>query len=283
MERIKQAVEKAKAEREAAAGVQTQGSARREPETSAPDAAAHAPPLQEKNIAYSRTRVEAPDPGLLVRNRIVTEEGDRGGLTAYKMLRTQVLQRMNAKGWNALALTSPAAGDGKTLTAINLAISMARELGQTVLLVDLDLCNPSVHKYLGLTPGAGVVGYLRDGVGMNEVLVNPGIDRLVVMPGGVSVANSSEILSSTAVGKLVSEMKSRYPSRMVLFDLPPILQVDDALAFAPHVDAFLMVLREGKTTRQEVEHAMELLHNVPIIGTVLNAAEQRSPQYYRAR
>lgn len=283
MERIKQAVEKAKAEREAAATAQPQVT------ESPPTAAAvstpsgQQPPLQEKNIAYSRTRVEAPDPAVLVRNRIVREEGDRSGLAAYKMLRTQVLQRMNAKGWNALALTSPASGDGKTLTAINLAISMARELGQTVLLVDLDLCNPTIHKYLGFNPGAGVVGYLRDGVSMNEVLVNPGIDRLVVMPGGASVANSSEILSSEAVGKLVSEMKSRYPSRMVLFDLPPILQADDALAFAPHVDAFLMVLREGKTTRQEIEHAMELLQNVPIIGTVLNAAEQQTRSYYGPR
>lgn len=284
MERIKQALEKAKAERDAAGGAEPAG-ARPEGAPQALESAAvpQAGLLQETSIAYSRTRVETPDTAHLRRNLVISEDGDRAGLTAYKMLRTQVLQRMNAQQWNALALTSPAAGDGKTLTAINLAISMARELGQTVLLVDLDLCNPSIHKYLGLAPGPGVLGYLRDGVAMNEVLVNPGIDRLVVMPGGFPVENSSEILASGAVGKLVAEMKSRYPSRMVLFDLPPILATDDALSFAPHVDAFLLVIREGKTTRQEIEHSLELLQNVPVLGTVLNAAENHHLPYYYGR
>ena len=283
MERIKQALEKAKAERDAAGGATASDERVGASANASLPAEPQAALLQETSIAYSRTPVSLSNAEHLRRNLVISEDGDPVGLTAYKMLRTQVLQRMNAKQWNALALTSPTAGDGKTLTAINLAISIARELGQTVLLVDLDLHAPSVHKYLGLQPGPGVLGYLRDGVAMSEVLVNPGIDRLVVMPGGQPVENSSEILASGAVGKLVAEMKSRYPSRMVLFDLPPILATDDALSFAPHVDAFLLVMREGKTTRQEIEHSLELLQNVPVLGTVLNAAENQHLPYYYGR
>ncbi len=282
MERIKQALEKAKAERDGLGAGRVAGPI----VPSKSDGVTNdstTPPLQESTIAYSRTRVEPPNPALLARNRVINGDGDKTGLTAYKMLRTQVLQRMNAKGWNALAITSPSAGDGKTLTSINLAISLARELHQTVLLVDMDLRNPSIHKYLGLKPGRGILGYLLDGLPMKDVLVNPGIERLVVIPGGEPVENSSEILASAAVGKLVDEMKSRYPSRMVLFDLPPVLLTDDALSFAPHVDAFLLVLREGKTDRQQLEHAMELLQDVPILGTTLNAAEVTSMPYYYQR
>ena len=283
MERIKQALEKAKAERDAAGGATASDERVGASANATLPAEPQAALLQETSIAYSRTPVSLSNAEHLRRNLVISEDGDPVGLTAYKMLRTQVLQRMNAKQWNALALTSPAAGDGKTLTAINLAISIARELGQTVLLVDLDLHVPSVHKYLGLQPGPGVLGYLRDGVAMSEVLVNPGIERLVVMPGGQPVENSSEILASGAVGKLVAEMKSRYPSRMVLFDLPPIRATDDALSFAPHVEAFLLVIREGKTTRQEIEHSLELLQNVPVLGTVLNAAENHHLPYYYGR
>ena len=205
MERIKQALEKAKAERDGLGAGRVAGPI----VPSKSDGVTNdstTPPLQESTIAYSRTRVEPPNPALLARNRVINGDGDKTGLTAYKMLRTQVLQRMNAKGWNALAITSPSAGDGKTLTSINLAISLARELHQTVLLVDMDLRNPSIHKYLGLKPGRGILGYLLDGLPMKDVLVNPGIERLVVIPGGEPVENSSEILASAAVGKLVDEM-----------------------------------------------------------------------------
>lgn len=213
-------------------------------------------------------------------NRVLLGDANKPGQTAYKMLRTQVMQRMAARGWNALAITSPAPEDGKTVTAINLAISLARELHHTVLLVDMDLRNPSVHRYLGLRVTTGISDYLLGAAPMNEVLVNPGIERLVVMPGKNAIENSSEILAAPAMGKLVQELKTRYPSRVVLFDLPPLLAADDALSFAPYVDAFLLVFRDGKTTRAEVEHSMEILKDVPIVGTVLNASDERLSAYY---
>lgn len=267
MERIKQALDRSRAERE-------------QHVAGAPRTAAATAPVDEEHIQYSQTRVQKIDPATLRNNCVIFDDTNGAGLTAYKMLRTQVLQRMTAHGWNALAITSPLPGDGKTLTAVNLAISLARELHHTVLLVDMDLRNPSVHRYLGLETKVGIDDCLLHGMPLNEALINPGIERLVLLPGGKPVANSSEILASPAVGKLVQELKHRYPSRMVIFDLPPVLSADDALSFAPHVDAFLLVLRDGKTTRAEVEHTMEVLRSTKILGTVLNASDEKISPYY---
>ncbi len=270
MERIKQALDKARIERaESESGVRK----------TAPPKSASAP-VSESSIQYSQTKIAKMDPSVLKDHRIIFGEENRVGLTAYKMLRTQVLQRMTAKGWNALAITSPAPGDGKTVTTINLAISLARELHHTVLLVDMDLRNPSVHRYFGFSPEFGISDYLLRGVPISDVLVNPGIERLVVLPGRQAVENSSEILASPAMGNLVRELKTRYPSRFVIFDMPPVLSADDALSFAPYTDAFLLVIRDGKTTQAEVSHTMELLRGAEIIGTVLNDSDEKISPYY---
>lgn len=275
MERIKQALDKAKAESSGAKAPRvtpvTAGVA---------GTSADGPRIAETSILYSQTKVATLNPAHLQATRVIFGETDRIGLTAYKMLRTQILQRMNARGWNALAVTSPAPGDGKTLTSVNLSISLARELNQTVLLVDMDLRNPSIHRAFGFAPEKGIGDYLLGHAQMSDVLVNPGIERLVVMPGRAPVGNSSEVLGSPAMGTLVQELKSRYPSRMVIFDLPPVLSADDALAFAPYVDAFLLVLRDGKNTRKELERTMELMSNATIIGTVLNSSSETISAYY---
>lgn len=267
MERIKEALEKAR-------------NGRRE---SPPDASAHATSaegISELEIRYSKTRIATVNRGDLRDNRVIFGEQKGPAETAYKMLRTQVLQRMVEHDWNALAITSPALGDGKTITAINLAISLARELHHTVLLVDFDLRNPCISKYFGLNPQYGIEQCLLGDVVLDQVLVNPEIERLVLLPAKNPVDNSSELLASPSMGRLVQELKSRYPSRFVLFDLPPILSADDALSFAPYVDAFLLVLRESKTTRTELQHAVDLLRSTPIVGTVLNGSNERISTYY---
>jgi capsular exopolysaccharide synthesis family protein len=272
MEKIKQALDKARAEREGA----ERPVATRELSGSSDSQL----PFSGDAIRYSTTKVQTLNPAKLQDNKVIYGDDDRIGLTAYKMLRTQVLQRMVARNWNALAITSPTLGDGKTLTAINLAISLARELHHTVLLVDLDLRNPSIHRYFGLQVQSGLDDYLLRNVPLGDAFINPGIERLVILPARKPIENSSEILASPAMGRFVQELKARYPSRMVLFDLPPILSADDALSFSPHVDALLLVLRDACTTREELEHALEILKDVEIIGTVLNASDEKISTYY---
>jgi len=275
MERIKQALDKAKAERGS-----LDPSVVRAVSSGAVTGVSDGRRIAETSIHYSQTKVATLDLRHLRAKHVIFGEDDRIGLTAYKMLRTQVLQRMNSRGWNALAVTSPAPDDGKTLTSINLSISLARELNQTVLLVDMDLRNPSIHRTLGFEPEKGIGDYLMAGAAMSDVLVNPGIERLVIMPGRVPVENSSEVLASPAMGTLVQELKSRYPSRMVIFDLPPVLSADDALAFAPYVDAFLLVIRDGKNTSKELEHSLEFMKDSVILGTVLNSSSEKISSYY---
>jgi Mrp family chromosome partitioning ATPase len=170
-------------------------------------------------------------------------------------------------------------GEGKTLTAINLAISLALDVNHTVMLVDLDLRRPSVQRYFGIEPGRGLADFLAEGRELREMLFNPGIERLVVLPGGTPVQNSSEMLSSPRMGWLADEMRSRYSSRLVLFDMPPLLAADDVLAFSRHLDAVLLVVEEGRTGRDELQRARTLLQDIPVLGPVINKARAEIVTY----
>ena len=194
---------------------------------------------------------------------------------AFKILRTQVIHRLREHDWNVLGVTSPDQGEGKTLTAVNLAVSLAMETTQTVLLVDVNLTNPSVHEFFGLDDCPGLTDYLLDDEPLEDLLLHPGIDRLVLLPGGGAVSNSTEALTSPKMLALVEELKHRYQSRIVIFDLPPLLHTADVLAFSPYTDALLLVVEEGKTTSEEVQRAMSLVKKShPLLGTVLNKAGQ---------
>lgn len=263
MERIKQALERARNER----------GTKPAPPPGARAAAATPKGQGERKIVYSQTRTITLDERTARNNRLVTAMDNPMAVAAYKILRTKVLQRMKHEGWNALAVTSPGQGEGKTLTAVNLAISIAQEVNHTVLLVDFDLRKPRIHTYLGYTPEKGINDFIFNGAELSEVMFNPGIERMVVLPGREPVFNSSEVLSSPKTVALVEELKSRYPSRIVVFDLPPVLSADDALAFSPYVDGALLVIEDGATTKDEVAQTLDYLSATQVLGTVLNKAE----------
>ncbi len=233
-------------------------------------------------IQYSQTRVLQIDSEILQRNRILAGGGDNPAAeTAYKILRTQVEQRLAAHGWNAVAITSPGAAVGKTLTAINLSVALSQVLHRTVLLVDLDFRNPSVHRRFECEIKYGLIDYLLDDIPVNEIMINPGIERLVILPAGrKAVPNSSELLASPKMIELVEELKARYPARIIVFDLPPILSSDDTLAFSPYVDATLLVVSEGHTTKSEINRVIEVAEGINVIGTVLNMSTEIQPTYY---
>lgn len=271
MERIKEALERAKKQRDGSGDTVVTGVRRR------PAARQARGPL---TIEYTETRVFEPDPGLLRANRVIAGRTGDAVADAYRMLRTRIMRVMDEHGWNSIAVTSAGAGEGKTLTAVNLAISMAREVDKTVLLVDLDLRRPGVHRIFGLEPAQGVADFLRGDAGLSDVLVNPGIERFVMLPGRGRVEDSSELLTSPRMKALSEEIKSRYRDRIVVFDLPPVLVVDDALAFAPQVDAFVLVVEEGKTQSDDIAAASKVLSNAKILGTILNKAEEAMRDYY---
>jgi Mrp family chromosome partitioning ATPase len=231
-------------------------------------------------IEYTKTRTFEPSAGLLETHRIISPADSTSAAAAFRMLRTQVLQRMEEHHWQSLAVVSPGKHDGKTTTAINLAVSLASDERHTVLLVDFDLKRPGVADMLGIAPEMGVDDVLRGKARVEDCLYHPNdFDRLVVLPARSSLTNSSETLAGPRCRDLVVELRSRYPDRLLIFDLPPILGADDALAFLPLVECSLMVVAEGATKRDDLLRCMELLRKAPVVGTVLNRATNVDSAY----
>lgn len=233
----------------------------------------------DEKFFYTDTRILSPDLELLRKNRIVSALTHNNWLESYKMLRTRTLQIMDERGWNTLAVTSPNKKSGNSLTAVNLAISMAMELDRTVLLVDANFKNPSVHTLLGINSTVGLGDYLLHNTPLGEMLINPDIRRLVILPAGKPMLNSTEMLRSPKMINFVDEVKIRYPSRIIIFDIPPLLTQVDALSFSPYVDCVLLVIEEGNTKKEDLKHAARLLKDVKLIGTVYNKSNEKKIKY----
>ena len=231
------------------------------------------------DIVYTKTRRVSVAEEKLRENRVITGDNQEEFTQAFKILRTQIIHALRDNNWNAIAITSPGDGDGKTITAINLAIHLAAEVDRTVLLVDANLRQPELHSYFGLTAEQGLSDFLVDQVPLQNLMINPGIERLVLLPGGKPLPNSAEMLGSPMMQDLVAELKKRYPQRIVLFDLPPVLTASDALAFAPYVDATILVAAQGHTRHQEIERAADLLGTTTnLLGIVLNKTKPEVPR-----
>jgi protein-tyrosine kinase len=244
---------------------------------SSPD---HVPlPLEPRPLDIDRLQPVELDSDVLTANRVVTDELS-GASAAYKMLRTRVLQRMRRNGWKTLAVTGTCPEEGKSLTAINLAINLARDVGTSVVLVDMDLRKPSINRHLGISWRYGVGDFLRGSVSLQKVAVNPGIDRLGVVLGERPFQNSSEMITSPRTAELVEQVKQG-DGRIAVFDMPPLLASDDMLAFSPLVDAVLVVLAQGKTQRADLTAARDLLQTMNVVGVVLNqCSDDVAPYYY---
>lgn len=266
MERIKQALEKARQERET---LQT-GEVTSKTAGSKQDVHVATP----ARIGREITRKVSLDEDVLRNNKIISGLAPGSFTDAYNLLRTRILQTFKENDWNTLGITSPGASAGKTLTAINLAISIAREVDYTVLLVDANLRQPWMIEQFGLEHRKGLSEYLTEDIPLSELLFRPGdVERLVVLPGGRPLVNSAEMLNSPRMSSLADEMKTRYQSRIIIYDLPPVLTSSDTLAFAPHLDAALLVVEEGITQKDELKQTVDLLSVTNIVGAILNKAE----------
>jgi protein-tyrosine kinase len=209
---------------------------------------------------------------------------DAGALRAYKILRTRVLRRLESNQWHSFAVTGVTAGEGKTLTAVNLAIAMAQDPSTWVALIDLDLQRPRVAEYLGLRNTRGERGlsdYLQGNASFENIVYCPEIERLAVIPNFSPMPNSSEMLTSTRMLELMQSLEAETPRRVLIFDMPPVLAADDVLAFAPQIDGLLMVVAEGTTDRNALRRAKEVLAEMNLLGVVLNrSAERNDAAYY---
>lgn len=262
MDRIAKALELARLEAPAAA----QPAPAREP----------ARPVPPGEVRYTRTRAIAVSADAM-RARHVSGGHERTPLAeAFKRLRTQVMGRLRESGRKALGVSSPRAGEGKTTVALNLAVHAAMETDWTVLLVESDLRRPGLCDALGIGAQPGLGDYLARGVPLETLLIDPGFGRCLLLPAGAPHANSSELLGSARMQDLAAELRQRYPDRLVIYDLPPLLDAADGIAVLPWVEALLLVVEEGRTAADDVLHAAQIAGDGRLIGTVLN--KTREPQ-----
>jgi len=233
---------------------------------------------------YSESAKIELDHQCLLDNRCICISPDAPEMESYKVLRTKIQQLTKDKGRNTLMITSADAGEGKTFTAVNLALTFARAYNQTVMLVDCDFRRQSVQKMMGFESDAGLIDYLVDGRPLNEFIIWPGIDKLTLISGGRTFEDSSELLDSPRMKNLVQELKTRYDDRYIIFDVPPILGNADALALTPYVDSIVMVVDEGKSSMRSVKKALEAIPQEKFLGFVMNrqkAGGSRYQYYYR--
>lgn len=268
MERIEKALAKAREQRRARTGTPQPAFARVSIVTPGPGAGGQT------------TRVEAVADSVLRDHRVIAGFTRDPRADLFRMLRAQILQQLTPDGDTTLGICSVNPQEGKTLIAANLAVSLAMDANHTVLLVDLDLRRPNIAEIFGLSEETGISDYLFDSAPLSDCLVNPGIDRLVLLPAGRPLNNSSEALTSPQMVSLAHELKARYPDRIVIYDLPPLLSTDDALVFLPQVDATLLVVCEGVTSSGDVQRAIGLLDGHKLLGTVLNRSSSANHRPY---
>jgi capsular exopolysaccharide synthesis family protein len=219
------------------------------------------------------------DAECLERHRIVAHNKNSLHGRAFDILRTRVLHKMSDNGWRTLGVVSAEPAAGKTVVAINLAMSIAQLPEQTVLLVDFDLRAPSVLKYLGVQHSPSLNDLLQGNCEFQDMLLYPQMPGLVVAAPHQSVPNSAELLASSVTARFVDEARNRYPDRTVIIDLPPLFNGDDAIAVLPQIDCVLVVVANGVSSRTDIKEILRLLPGSELVGTVLNKAQNDRETY----
>jgi Mrp family chromosome partitioning ATPase len=275
MDRIREAVSKARVSQ----SVPKPGSAARPQPAARPGAAPTSPvarfarEIAPEGPAFQEVKCNFAHFGA---HRIISNEQDPV-LNSYRVLRTRVLQKMEAEGWKTLAIVSPNSGAGKTVTAINLAIAIGSKKGSRAMLVDLDFYRPSVARYLGIAEPPSVVDFFEGTKSLRDVTVRPDLpDMLLVLNERVS-RHGAEHLTSAKADELIEKAAGEFAARVVIFDMSPLLGCDDTIAFLPKVDCALMVAASGGTRVQELKEAQRLVGKTRLIGTVLNKAPRAMP------
>jgi Mrp family chromosome partitioning ATPase len=260
MENIRQAVERARATHGAGVPIGT---------------SQHAP----ASIVGS---IQELDASHLESNRIIAYDPKDQRSTTYDVLRTQVLRFMDLNARKFLAVTSPTPACGKTVTAINLAMSISRQPDRSVLLVDMDIQKAQVSNYLGITFADGLLSVLEGRVPLASAVVRAraGKNELLVLPTEISTFGSSDWMTSQAMTRLFEQIRQDFPFQTVIVDLPPVLYGDDVIAILPQLDCVLLVAAIGTSTIGEIQECNKHLQSAEVVRLVLNKVTEPSANYY---
>ena len=266
-----------------------------------PDSPPKAPPVQ---MVPQRLRDEAADDALrlpaavsrrveidldaLSAAGIVSPNAPRSQIAdQFRVIKRPLIRNAMGKGASVIAngnlimVTSALAGEGKSFTAINLALSIATELDNTVMLVDADVARPSILRVLGLPPSPGLLDLVLDeSRDMASVLLKTNIDKLSILPSGLQHQRATELLASDAMIRMLGTMAARYPDRIIIFDSPPILLTTEARVLATHMGQIVMVVRAESTLQSDVQHALAHIEACPVKMLVLNQARTATKGSY---
>lgn len=219
-----------------------------------------------------------PDRALAEKNRIVLPDSRlaaNGHVGAsYRMVRTRLLHMAHTNNWTTIAITSPEAGEGKSVTALNLALNIARDRTSSVFLIDLDMRNPSICRYLGVQPPHELVSFFASQASADGVFFSIGPENLAIAGSTSTTAFASELLAGRRLEDLITYVRGVADDPIVIVDLPPVLLTDEALLVAPRVDATLLVVSEGKTRRDCLLRAKALLADFTSAGVILNRSTE---------
>lgn len=234
-------------------------------------------------------KVHLPPPltgaGLEITNKLLVTAIDPHTQAAeeFRKLKSVIVQLTKAESFlNMLMITSSIGSEGKSVTAANLALSLAQEFDHTVLLVDADIRKPTLHTYLGIENTVGLTDCLLDGVDVKDALIRTGVGKLSFLPAGRSVPNPAEMFTSQRIKDFFLEMKNRYHDRYIIIDTPPVLPFAETRSLSAIVDGIVLVAKEGLVTLHNIEESMECLKGTPMLGIVYNeAAPEFHPNRYQ--
>jgi len=210
------------------------------------------------------------------KNDLIAEE--------YKKLRSLIIKLTKGDSFkNTLMVTSTVSGEGKSLTALNLAFALAKEYDHSVLLVDTDLRRPSIHKYLGIDPEVGLIQCVKEKLPLNKALLMTGVGNMAILPAGGTLDDPVEFLSSNRMKEFINKLKTEYPDRYIIFDTPPMQPFADAYVLKDSIDSILFVVRERAVRLHLVKKVLSELKNSSLLGVVYNdkhASSENSSYYY---
>lgn len=200
-------------------------------------------------------------------------------LEQYRSIRAKILLAAEETSKRTILFTSAVPGEGKTLTSVNIAMTIAQGVEEKVLLIDGDLRNPMVHKLFGIIPEKGLSDYLRGEIDYESIVLDTPIDKLKLIPAGSLISNPSELLKSEKMSALIYELKTRYPDRFIIFDSPPIIPTSDPIILSCLLDWTILVVLAGKTPRETVSRALGTYEFRNILGIILNKVDVLPPEY----
>jgi protein-tyrosine kinase len=210
----------------------------------------------------------------------------------FRVVKRPLIRNATGKGasrvvnGNLIMITSALAGEGKSFTAVNLAMSIATELDHTVMLVDADVERPSVSRVLGLATdaapslGPGLLDLLGGQAELSDVLLKTNVDKLTLLPSGTHHEHATELLASEAMTRLLEQMATRYPDRIIIFDSPPLLQTTEARVLATHMGQVVLVVHAEKTLQDNVQAALATIETCPVRLLLLNHARTTDAMGY---